>query len=146
VHQALKEQVLKFVMENIWWIGLLLGSGGMLLWPLLSGRASGATDVSPAEGVLLINRENALILDVRDESEFAAGHIPGAKNIPLAKLTERANELRKYQQKPVLVNCQGGIRSATACAQLKKAGFTRLYNLKGGVKAWNDAKLPVAKG
>lgn len=137
---------MKFVMENIWWIGLMLGSGAMLLWPMLRGGASGATDVSPAEAVLLINRENALVLDVREEGEFAAGHIPDAKNIPLAKLTERASELRKYQQKPLLVNCQGGVRSANACGQLKKAGFTRLYNLRGGLAAWNEAKLPVAKG
>lgn len=137
---------MKFIMENIWWIGLMLGSGVMLLWPMLRGGASGATDVSPAEAVLLINRENALVLDVREEGEFAAGHIPDAKNIPLAKLTERANELRKYQQKPLLVNCQGGVRSANACGQLKKAGFTRIYNLRGGLTAWNEAKLPVAKG
>jgi rhodanese-related sulfurtransferase len=137
---------LKFIMENIWWIGLLLGSGGMLLWPMLRGSASGARDVSPAEAVLLINRENAIVLDVREESEFAAGHIPAARNIPLSKLAERANELRKFQQKPVVVNCQGGVRSANACGQLKKAGFTNLYNLRGGIGAWNEAKLPVAKG
>lgn len=137
---------MKFIMENIWWIGLLLGSGGMLLWPMLRGSASGARDVSPAEAVLLINRENAIVLDVREENEFAAGHIPDARNIPLSKLTERANELRKFQQKPVVVNCQGGVRSANACGQLKKAGFTNLYNLRGGISAWNEAKLPVAKG
>jgi len=137
---------LKFVMENIWWIGLLLGSGAMLLWPMLRGSAAGVRDVSPAEAVLLLNRENAIVLDVREESEFAAGHIPDARNIPLAKLAERANELRKFQQKPVVVNCQGGVRSANACGQLKKAGFTNLYNLRGGISAWNEAKLPVAKG
>lgn len=137
---------MKFVMENIGWIGLLLGSGAMLLWPMLRGSASGAKDVSPAEAVLLINRENAIVLDVREEGEFAAGHIPDAKNIPLSKLAERINELRKFQQKPVVVNCQGGVRSANACGQLKKAGFTTLYNLRGGLGAWNEAKLPVAKG
>lgn len=141
-----KEHVLKFFMENIWWIGLALGSGAMLLWPMLRGGVSGATEVSPAEAVLLINRENALVLDVREEAEFAAGHIPEAKNIPLSKLAERAGELRKYQQKPLLVTCQGGMRSANACGQLKQAGFTRLYNLKGGLAAWNEAKLPMAKG
>lgn len=137
---------MKFVMENIWWIGLMLGSGALLLWPMLRGSASGAKDVSPAEAVLLINRENAIVLDVREESEFATGHIPDAKNIPLSKLAERANELRKFQQKPVVVNCQGDMRSANAFDQLKKAGFTNLYNLRGGLRAWNEAKLPVAKG
>lgn len=137
---------MKFLMDNAVWIGLMVGSGALLLWPMLRGGVSGAKDVSPAEAVLLINRENAFILDVREENEFATGHIPDAKNIPLSKLTERAGELKKYQQKPVVVNCQGGVRSANACGQLKKAGFTNLYNLKGGINAWNEARLPVAKG
>lgn len=124
----------------------MLGSGAMLLWPMLRGSTSGAKDVSPAEAVLLINRENAIVLDVREESEFAAGHIPDAKNIPLSKLAERINELRKFQQKPVVVNCQTDMRSAKAFGQLKEAGFTNLYNLRGGLNAWNEAKLPVAKG
>jgi rhodanese-related sulfurtransferase len=133
-------------MENIWWIGLALGSGGMLLWPMLRRGSSGTQDVSPTEAVMLINRESALVLDVREENEFASGHIPEARNIPLSKLGERAAELRKYQQKTVLVNCQGGVRSAKACVELKKAGLTKLYNLRGGLNAWNEAKLPIAKG
>jgi rhodanese-related sulfurtransferase len=142
----MKEQALKFLMDNAIWIGLAVGSGFMLLWPALRGGASGSQDVSPAEAVMLINRENALVLDVREENEFAGGHIPEARNIPLAKLAERAGELKKYQQKPIVVNCQGGVRSAKACEQLKKAGFTRVHNLQGGINAWNNAKLPVAKG
>lgn len=142
----MKEQALKFFIDNAIWIGLAVGSGLMLLWPALRGGASGSQDVSPAEAVLLINRENALVLDVREENEFAGGHVPEARNIPLARLAERADELKKYQQKPIVVNCQGGVRSAKACDQLKKAGFTRVHNLQGGINAWNNAKLPVAKG
>lgn len=137
---------MSFLMDNAIWLGLAVGSGLLLLWPTLRGGASGAKDVSPAEAVLLINRENALVLDVREEQEFAAGHVPDAKNIPLAKLTERVGELKKYQQKPIVVNCQAGVRSVNACGQLQKAGFAKVYNLKGGLNAWNDAKLPVAKG
>ena len=142
----MKEHTLKFLMDNAIWLGLAVGSGLMLLWPTLRGGASGAKDVTPAEAVLLINRENALVLDVREEGEFAAGHVPEAKNIPLAKLPERAGELKKFQKKPIVVNCQAGMRSANACGQLQKAGFAQVYNLKGGLNAWNDAKLPVAKG
>ena len=134
---------MEFITENIIWIGLILGSGIMLLWPQLRRGTAGSADVSPAEAVQLINRENALVLDVRNEAEFAGGHIADARNIPLAQLPERINELRKYQQKPIVVNCQGGVRSGSACAQLKKAGFTRLYNLRGGMNAWKQAKLPV---
>ena len=137
---------MKFFIDNAIWIGLAVGSGLMLLWPALRGGASGSQDVSPAEAVLLINRENALVLDVREENEFAGGHVPEARNIPLARLAERTGELKKYQQKPIVVNCQGGVQSAKACDQLKKAGFTRVHNLQGGINAWNNAKLPVAKG
>lgn len=136
---------MKFFIHNIWWIGLALGSGAMLLWPMLRGGVSGAKDVSAVEAVMLINREHALVLDVREEIEFATGHIAEAKNIPLSQLAERLKELNKYQQKPLLVNCQGGVRSAKACGQLKSAGFTQIYNLKGGVEAWKQANMPVVK-
>lgn len=131
-------------MENALLVALALGSGGMLLWSLLRGGL-GAKNVSPAEAVMLINREHAIVLDVRDETEFAGGHIPDAKNIPLAQLDGRINELKKYQQKPVIVNCQSGARSAKACDVLKKAGFAQARNLTGGMGAWSNAKLPVAK-
>lgn len=134
---------MEFITENIIWIGLILGSGVMLLWPQLRRGSAGLTEVSPTEAVLLINRENALVLDVRSDTEFAGGHIADARNIPLAQLAERIDELRKYQQKPIVVNCQSGVRTNSACAQLKKAGFTRLYNLRGGMNAWKQANLPT---
>ncbi len=134
---------MKFLTENIVWIGLILGSGVMLLWPMLRRGAAGAAEVSPSEAVLLINRENALVLDVRNDTEFAGGHIAAARNIPLAQLSEQLGKLRKYQQKPIVVNCQSGARSGNACAQLRKAGFTRIYNLRGGMNAWKKANLPV---
>jgi rhodanese-related sulfurtransferase len=132
-------------MENVLWVALALGSGGMLLWSMLRGGL-GPKNVSPAEAVLLINREHGIVLDVRNETEFAGGHIPEAKNIPLAQLNERLNELKKYQQKPVVVNCQSGMHSTKACGILQKAGFTQVRSLSGGIGAWNNAKLPVAKG
>lgn len=134
---------MEFISNNLWWLGLAIGSGALLLWPMLSRGASGVAEVSPAEAVMLINRENALVLDVRDDAEFSSGHISSAKHIPLAQLSDRLGEIRKYQQKTVLVNCQGGVRSANACGQLKKAGFTKLYNLAGGFNAWKKANLPV---
>jgi rhodanese-related sulfurtransferase len=136
---------LKFLTQNLWLIGLAVGSAAMLVWPMLRRGAAGATDVSPSEAVLLLNRENALTLDVRNEAEFAAGHIAEARNIPLTQLEARLAELNGYKDKPLLVNCQGGVRSASACAVLKKGGFTRLYNLQGGINAWTQANLPVVK-
>lgn len=134
-----------FIKHNLILIGLALGSGAMLLWPLLQRGTSGAAGVSPNEAVLLINRENAIVLDVRNAAEFSGGHIADARNIPLAELEGRLGELARYKDKPLLVNCQGGVRSANACNVLKKGGFTKVYNLDGGVNAWMQAKLPVIK-
>ena len=136
---------MKFVMDNLLMVVLAVVSGGMLLGPLLRRGTSGGSDVSPGEAVLLINREHATVLDVRSPAEFATGHIADAINIPLPELTGRLGELAKYKDKPLLVNCQGGIRSAKGCGVLKNGGFTRIYNLDGGVARWMEAKLPVTK-
>lgn len=136
---------MKFLSENVLLIGLFLGSGVMLLWPLLKRGAGGAASVTPSEAVLLINRSNAVVLDVRDEAEFSSGHINDAKHIPLAQLSDRIKELQKSKDKPVLVNCQAGARSAKACDILRKSGFTQVHNLQGGLNAWVQAKLPVVK-
>src|SRR5690606_5229435 len=124
-------------------IGLVIASGGMLLWPLLSRGAGGAASLDPGEAVLLINRSDAIVLDVRDDAEFAAGHISDARHIPLASLGERLKELEKFKGKPILVHCQSGVRSTRACDILRKNEFTNLHNLQGGLSAWIAAKLPV---
>jgi rhodanese-related sulfurtransferase len=129
-----------FIRSNIWLIGLAIGSGMMLLMPSFKKGVGG---VSSAEAVTLINRSNALVLDVRDEAEFASGHIADAINIPVGALANRLAELKKYQNKPILVNCQRGMRSAKACDILRKAEFTQITNLHGGLDAWVEAKLPV---
>ncbi len=126
-------------------IGLIIGSGVMLIWPMLKKGAGGALAVTPSQAVLLINRNNALVLDVRDDAEFAAGHVTDAKHIPLAQLAERLKELQKYKTKSILVHCQAGVRSAKACAILLKNEFSSVHNLEGGLDAWVQAKLPLVK-
>ena len=93
----------------------------------------------------MLNRSKPLILDVRDATEFASGHIQGAKNIPLAELEGRMKELVKFKDKPVLVHCQKGMRAKSACAILIAQQFTQLNNLEGGLNAWVEAKLPLVK-
>jgi len=137
--------MMQFIKGNLWLIGLALGSGGMLIWPLLRRRLFGIGEVTPAEAVLLVNREHALVLDVRENAEFAAGHIPDARHIPLGELASRAAELDAWKDKPVVVNCQSGMRSANACSLLRKIGFTKVFNLGGGFAAWQAAKLPAAR-
>lgn len=137
---------MEFIKQNVWLIGLAIGSAAMLIWPALRRGASGVADVSPTEAVMLINHDHALMLDVRNPDEFSGGHIADARNIPLSALPDRLAELEDYKDKPILVNCQGGVRSISACGVLKKAGFSKLYNLDGGINAWNQANLPVVKG
>jgi rhodanese-related sulfurtransferase len=101
--------------------------------------------VSPTEAVVLMNDENTVVIDVREASEFAEGHIEGARHIPLAKLEERTFELQDHKQKPVIVTCQSGTRSGAASRKLAALGFTNVYEMKGGLLAWEDQKLPVTK-
>lgn len=134
---------MEFIKNNILLIGLVLGSGIMLLLPGAKKSANGVPNLSPAEAVTLINRSNALILDVRNAAEFATGHIAEARHIALDELPTKLNELKKYQNKAVLVNCQRGMRSAKACEILRRAEFTQVNNLQGGLDAWVNAKLPI---
>ncbi len=135
---------MEFINQNILLVSVVVVSGLALLWPLFI-RGAGAR-VNPAEATLLINREDAHVVDVREPDEFAAGHLPEARNIPSGKLADRIGELEKYKDKPLIVCCASGMRSAKACSELKKQGFARLYNLAGGVDSWAQAGLPIKKG
>lgn len=101
--------------------------------------------VSPGEAVTLMNNDSTVVLDIREPHEFSAGHISNALHIPLGKLDERAFELESSRNNPILVVCQVGTRSGAACKKLLKQGFPRLHELKGGMQAWQDEKLPVTK-
>ncbi|MFA9216596.1 MAG: rhodanese-like domain-containing protein [Sphingomonadaceae bacterium] len=133
---------MKFFIDNIFILAIVLVSGGALLWPVLTQRGKRA---SAQEVTLLINRDKAVIVDVRDAAEFATGHLPNAKNIPLADFDKRIGELDKLKNKSVVVVCQSGARAASAAAKLGKAGFSDVVNLDGGVAAWKTAGLPLAK-
>ena len=135
----------EFVKENAIYVGLAIGSAIALLWPLLNRGASGVANVSATEAVMLMSRSKPLILDVRDATEFAAGHIQGAKNIPLAELASRVKEIEKFKDKPVLVHCQRGLRAKSACSLLRAQQFSQLHNLQGGLDTWVEAKLPLIK-
>jgi rhodanese-related sulfurtransferase len=134
----------EFIKQNAVYIGLALGSGVALLWPLLN-RSSGVPNVTATEAVLLMNRAKILILDVRDEAEFAAGHVQGAKHVPVAELVNRLKEIEKFKDKPVLVHCQKGTRAKAACSILQAQKFSQLQNLEGGLDSWIAAKLPLVK-
>ena len=134
---------MEFINQNILLIGVVVTSGLALAWQFL---AKNSAAINPAEATLLINREDAQVVDVREADEFAGGHLPEARNIPAGKLADRVGEIEKFKDRPLILCCASGIRSGKACEQLKKAGFTRLYSLDGGFDAWRQAGLPVRKG
>jgi rhodanese-related sulfurtransferase len=132
----------KFIQENILLIAVALVSGAMLLWPYLR-RTGGGPSVNPAEATQLMNREDALVVDVREPGEYGAGHILGARNVPLSRID--GTPVAKNKDKPVIVYCDSGNRSAKAAAALRRQGFARVVNLAGGLGAWQQAGLPVEK-
>ncbi len=135
----------EFLLNNLALVALFVASGALLLWPELSRFAGGANAVGTLEATRLMNQPGALVLDVREDAEFASGHLPKARHIPLAQLGTRIGEIAKFKEKPVIVTCRSGARSGSACRALKNAGFTQVYNLKGGVPAWEQASLPVER-
>ncbi|MDP1635971.1 MAG: rhodanese-like domain-containing protein [Gallionellaceae bacterium] len=135
----------QFLANNIWTILIALTSAFMLFWSFFGNRLRGIKDVDHIAATQLINHKNALVLDVREQGEYDAGHILNSKLIPLGKLRQRIGELEKYRERPILVVCRSGQRSASACALLGKQGFAQAYNLDGGVTAWQKASLPLEK-
>ena len=119
-------------------------SGGLLLWPLVSGNAGGSTKVTPNEAVQLMNREKAVLIDVSENAEFASGHVIGAKNVPLAAI-DASIDLPKNKALPLVIVCPTGARAARAVPMLKKRGFENARVLAGGLRAWREANLPVEK-
>lgn len=132
----------EFILNNIALVALFVASGTMLLWPEISRLTGGASEIGTLDATRLMNQGMTLVLDVRDGPEFANGHLPRARHIPLGELSKRIEEIGKYKDKPVIVT---GARAAAATRLLKHAGFTTVYQLKGGVAAWQQASLPVEK-
>lgn len=135
----------EFVMNNLALVALFVASGVMLLWPEISRLVGGGNEVSTLDATRLMNQGPSLILDVREAKDFAAGHLPRARNIPLKDLAGRVGELAKFKDKPVIVTDKGGTRAAAACRLLQKSGFSNVHHLKGGVTAWQQASLPVER-
>lgn len=136
---------MQFVIDNIFPVSIAFLSGMMLFWSMFGNRLRGIKEVDCVAATQLINHKNALVLDVREDAEFKSGHVINAKLLPLGKLGERVGELEKYRSKPVVVVCRSGARSANACAFLGKQGFAEVYNLAGGMIAWQKANLPQEK-
>lgn len=135
---------MSFFIENWTLIAVALASGGMLLWPTLSGSA-GAGSLNASEAVQLINREKASVVDVCGPDEFAAGHVSGSKNVPLGDLETKLGSVVKNKTAPLILVCASGTRSRRAVAIAKKLGYENAHSLTGGMGAWRAASLPVEK-
>lgn len=125
-------------------VSVALASGGLLLWPMLKGATEGGLTSTAA--VQLINREKAVVIDVCEADEFAAGHVGGAKHIALNQLEERLPAVVKNKTLPLILVCQSGARSGRAVAIAKKLGYEKAQSLAGGLGAWKSANLPIEKG
>ena len=121
-------------------------SGGLLLWPVVKGGVASAGSVGTAEAVRLMNREKAVLIDVSEPAEYAAGHPGGARNVPFGQLESANNKaLPSNKALPLVLVCPTGARSSRAIALLKKAGYDNVRSLAGGTAAWREANLPVEK-
>lgn len=134
---------MKFIIDNWMLISVALASGALLLWPVIQGATG--SGLSAAHAVQLINRERAVVLDVSEAQEFAAGHVGGAKNVPMAQLEQRLPEVVKNKTVPLILVCASGGRASRALGVAKKLGYEKAQVLAGGLKAWKDANLPVEK-
>jgi rhodanese-related sulfurtransferase len=133
----------KFLIDNWMLIVVALASGGMLLWPTIQGATAGG--LTAAGAVQLINRERAVVVDVCEPDEYGAGHVGGARNVPVGQLEQRLPEVVKNKSVPLILVCASGARANRALAVARKLGYEKAQVLAGGLKAWKEANLPLEK-
>lgn len=132
---------MQFLIDNWLLIAIALFSGTMLLVPMLKGARQGG--VSPSQVVQLMNREKAVLVDVREPSEFNASHVAGSRNVPLADLEKRLPDMVKNKALPLVLVCAKGARATQALGQVQKMGYQQAQVLQGGLAAWKEANLPT---
>jgi rhodanese-related sulfurtransferase len=137
--------MIDFLSQNILLFCLFVASGVMLVWPEIAKAFGGSREVGTLEATRLMNSGEALVLDIRDTGEFNGGRIPKSKNIPLAELDKRVEDLSRFKDKPVIVTCRSNSRAGAAARLLKTKGFSNVYQLNGGFSAWQQASLPVER-
>jgi rhodanese-related sulfurtransferase len=131
-----------FITDNLLLISIAIVSGVALMLPSIQRRGA---RVSQLQATQYMNQAKTLVLDVRNPDEFASGHLPGAKNIPIDELANRLGEIEKSKSHIVITVCQSGVRSGTAVSILNKAGFEQAFSLDGGVAEWKAQSLPTVK-
>jgi rhodanese-related sulfurtransferase len=136
------EQYIDFVGKNPMLFIILAVIVGMIIWTEFRSFTRGFKDLTPLQVVQMMNHDNALLLDVREDAELNQGRISGARHIPLSVLKQRVEELNKFREKPIITFCRSGNRSLQASSMLKKNQFENVFHMKGGMLAWESADLP----
>jgi rhodanese-related sulfurtransferase len=130
--------------DNLALIALLLVSGAALFFPTLSTLISGK-GLSPTEATIWMNRRKAAVLDLRRESDFKAGHLPGAKHLLAEQIPSGIDKLKLDRKNPIILVCHSGMSARKVVPELKKLGFSEVAVLDGGVQGWQAAALPLVK-
>lgn len=139
------DEFVQFAVKKWYLFAALAAILGVLIGTEVLRRVRGISNVNPTETLQLLNHEDAVMLDIRDMGEYKEGHIAEARHAPLTTLKTRLGELEKLKSRPIVVYCRTGGRSPGACALLKKNGFEKVYNLSGGLTAWQNANLPLKR-
>lgn len=138
------DQLIEFAGNHMLLVGGFVVVAALLIQDLAAG-GMGKGSLEPKEATDLINRQNAVIIDVRPSNDFSSGHIINAINIPMSGFSNQIDKLKKHQGKPIIVSCRSGAQSSAACRMLRKSGFEEVYNLRGGMLSWQNAKFPVSR-
>jgi rhodanese-related sulfurtransferase len=136
-------QIIEFIGNHPLLFIAFFATLGMLVYTEYMRFTTSNTALSPYDATQKMNAGNSVFLDVRDESEYKAGHLLNARSMPVGKLAERMHEIEKFKDKEIVVYCDNGMRTTRAVSKLKKSGFTGLHTLAGGLVAWEKANLPT---
>lgn len=135
------DQLIEFVGNHWWLVGIWGAFVAALLW---DNKQRAGASVSPAQAIQMINKEDALVVDIRDKKDFSAGHLSNAKNIPFASLAGRMGELEPHKSHPLILVCKTGTTVSVASKMLKEKGFNAI-RMSGGMMEWEAQKLPVVR-
>jgi len=136
------QQLIEFAMNHWILVTAFVLVAGYLIFTLIQGDKG---SVDPSAATEMINHQEAVVVDVRPSADFHKGHIINAISIPSNGFANQIGTLNKYKERPIIVSCRSGAQSSAACQQLRKAGFEQVYNLKGGILAWQSANLPITR-
>lgn len=140
------QEYLDFLQANIWLTVAWLVLFAAIVFTSIKAGFSAIKKITHQQATLLMNREDAIVVDVRGEAEFKQGHILGSKLVPLSKFKNNdLASIEKYKDSPIIVVCNSGMTSSQACQMLQKLEFSNLHNLQGGITEWRSANLPLTK-